>query len=103
MAKLYKIIRRVCCFSTFLKTVYLRAMSERLSNVMTSPIENPTTAWSSLDVLRNMVAVVTLPASALRAPTCADCPAVHSQLRPVIALWYTRTPHFSLSLTLTLS
>jgi hypothetical protein len=35
------------------------------------------------DMLGNTVAVVTLPASALRAPTCADRPAVRAQTAPI--------------------
>jgi hypothetical protein len=35
------------------------------------------------DMLGNTVAVVTLPASALRAPSCADRPAVRSQPVPI--------------------
>lgn len=35
------------------------------------------------DMLGNTVAVVTLPASAVRAPTCTDRPAVRSQSEPI--------------------
>jgi hypothetical protein len=35
------------------------------------------------DMLGNTVAVVTLPASTLRVPTCADRPAVRSQPEPM--------------------
>jgi hypothetical protein len=37
------------------------------------------------DMLGNTVAVVTLPASALRVPTCADRPAVRAQPAPISA------------------